>query len=53
VTPLIPPKVSTQQRAALNVIPSAESLHTRINQALAALARGVRWARGSILNLIV
>lgn len=50
---LIPLKTTSQVRARLNEIPDEQTLATRINNALAALSRGVRWARGSILNLLV
>ncbi len=52
-TPLLPPKTTTQVRARLNFIPDSEALNGMITNALAALSRGVRWARGSILNLLV
>lgn len=50
---LAPVKTTTSVRARLNDIPDHETLVGRINNALAALSRGVRWARGSILNLLV
>jgi len=50
---LLPVKTITQHRARLNVIPDSESLQGLIENALTALSRGVRWARGSILNLLV
>ncbi len=50
---LEPVKTSSAIRARLNVIPDESTLAAKINQALSALARGVRWARGSILNLLV
>lgn len=40
-------------RAQVNFIPSAESLATIIDSAVAALRKGVRWDRGTILNLVV
>jgi hypothetical protein len=46
-------KTTTQVRAPLNDIPDSMTLSSRINNALAALSRGIRWARGSILNLLV
>ena len=52
-TPLHPPRTSSQVRARLNYIPDSEALTTIIGNALAALSRGVRWARGSIVNLLV
>ena len=52
-TPLHPPRTTSQVRARLNFIPDAEALNTIIGNAVAALSRGVRWARGSILNLLV
>lgn len=51
--PLEPVKTSSAVRAPLNHIPDNESLATRIANALTALSRGIRWARGSILNLLV
>ena len=48
-----PTKTSSQVRARLNFIPDNATLHGLIDQALSALSRGVRWARGSIINLIV
>ncbi|MFM9890996.1 MAG: hypothetical protein ACKVOE_10255 [Rickettsiales bacterium] len=48
------PKRSTAKvRARLNDEPDDDTLNSLIAQALSALSRGVRWARGSILNLIV
>lgn len=52
-TPIIQPTTSAQIRARLNVIPDETSLNDMIGKALTALSRGVRWARGSILNLLV
>ena len=53
-TPAIEPQKTTAKvRARLNHIPDDETLGGMIGNALAALARGVRWARGSILNLLV
>lgn len=52
-TPLLPPRTTTQVRARLNHEPDSETLSGLIGNALAALSRGVRWARGSILNLLV
>ncbi len=46
-------KTTTQIRARLNEIPDGTTLSSRINNALAALSRGIRWARGSIVNLLV
>jgi hypothetical protein len=34
-------------------VPEPESLRTLIARAVTALRRGVRWDRGSILNLLV
>lgn len=51
--PLHPPKHTSAIRARLNFIPGEEELSSIIGNALAALSRGVRWARGSILNLLV
>jgi len=50
---LAPVKTTSQVRARLNDIPDHTTLMGRINNALTALSRGVRWARGSILNLLV
>ncbi len=52
-TPLVQVKTSSQVRAKLNFIPDDSTLAGLINNALSALSRGVRWARGSIINLIV
>lgn len=53
-TPTVEPqKTSAKVRARLNHVPDDETLGGLIGNALAALARGVRWARGSILNLLV
>jgi len=43
---------SSRVRARLNFIPDNDTLHEMVDQALSALSRGVRWARGSILNII-
>lgn len=48
-----PLTTTTQVRARLNVIPGESALADMVAKALTALARGVRWARGSIINLIV
>jgi hypothetical protein len=40
-------------RAHVNYIPGAESLATLISSAVEALRQGVRWDRGTILNLLV
>ena len=47
------PVTTSQIRARLNFIPDSDTLNGLVNQALTALSRGVRWARGSIINLIV
>jgi|GEM_PF-2009479 len=39
-------------RAALNNIPSPETLNTMIRSAVAALRDGTFWDRGTILNLV-
>jgi hypothetical protein len=52
-TPLLSPRTTSQVRARLNYEPDSETLSGLIGNALAALSRGVRWARGSILNLLV
>ncbi|MES2984967.1 MAG: hypothetical protein V4735_07265 [Pseudomonadota bacterium] len=44
---------SAQVRARLNFIPNSDTLSSMIDNALGALSRGVRWARGSIVNLLV
>lgn len=40
-------------RARLNNVPDSEELARRINDALDALARGVYWDRGSIVNIVL
>ena len=40
-------------RAILNFIPDHDTLSGMIDRALEGLSRGVRWARGSILNLLI
>jgi hypothetical protein len=40
-------------RAHVNYIPGPDSLSTLISSAVEALRRGIRWDRGSILNLLV
>jgi hypothetical protein len=50
---LAPLRSSAKHRARLNHIPDDASLADVIRSALTALSRGVRWARGSILNLLV
>lgn len=52
-TPITQVKTTSQIRARLNAIPDENTLSGLINNALSALSRGVRWARGSIINLIV
>lgn len=46
-------KMVVPKRAHVNYIPAPESLRTLISNALDALKRGVRWDRGTILNLLV
>jgi len=41
------------KRSDVNYIPPPESLRTLISSAVAALRAGVRWDRGTILNLLV
>lgn len=41
------------RRAEVNYIPGPESLATLISSAVEALRRGVRWDRGTILNILV
>lgn len=45
-------RIPTPRRAHENIIPSPESLSTLIRSAVAALRKGVRWDRGTILNLL-
>ena len=52
-TPIGQVSTSTQVRARLNFLPNDSMLSELVDQALMALSRGVRWARGSIVNLIV
>ncbi len=52
-TPILQVRTTSQVRAELNVIPDADTLSGMISRGLAALSRGIRWARGSIINLIV
>lgn len=40
-------------RARLNFIPDDTLLGSMIDRALAAMSKGVVWARGAILNLLV
>ena len=40
-------------KAILNLVPDHDALSAAIDRALQAMSRGVRWARGSILNLLV
>lgn len=48
------PTITTSKvRAPLDYMPDNAALKSLIDQALTALSRGVRWARGSIINLIV
>ena len=49
----VAPRTSAQTRAPENLYPDDTMLHGLIDKALTALSRGVRWARGSILNLLV
>jgi len=45
--------VAVPKRAHENFIPSPEALRTLITGAVEALRRGIRWDRGTILNLSV
>ncbi len=40
-------------RAALNLIPSPDMLTSLIAQARQALAKGIFWDRGSIINIVL
>lgn len=42
-----------RRRAPLNRIPTADELAHLINNALTALARGIYWDRGSIVNIVL
>ena len=48
-----PVLTTSKVRAKLNFMPDNASLKEMVDQALIALSRGIRWARGSIINLIV
>lgn len=45
---LLPPP-----RPQRNIIPSPEALQELVDRALAALARGLYWDRGSIINIVL
>jgi len=45
--------IAVPKRAHENFIPSPEALRTLITGAVEALRRGIRWDRGTILNLVV
>jgi hypothetical protein len=45
--------IPTPKRAHVNIVPSPESLSTMIRGAVAALRKGVRWDRGTMVNLLV
>ena len=45
--------VIVPSRAHENHIPAPEALRSLISNAVAALRKGVRWDRGTILNLLV
>ncbi len=47
------PHTRSTPKAILNFIPDSDGLTRMIGNAMHALSRGVRWARGSILNLLV
>jgi hypothetical protein len=47
------PRNRSTPRAMLNFIPDSDGLAGLIDGAMQALSRGIRWARGSILNLLV
>lgn len=47
------PRTRNTPKAPLNFIPDTDMLSGMISNAMQALSRGVRWARGSILNLLV
>lgn len=51
--PALAPRPRQPQAAALNIIPSDESLQTRIRGALASQREGVTLERGRIVNLLV
>jgi hypothetical protein len=46
-------QVIVPSRAHVNFIPAPESMRTLIAGAVSALRKGVRWDRGTILNLLV
>lgn len=43
----------TSPRARLNYFPDDSTLGSMVDRALAALSRGIVWARGAIVNLVV
>lgn len=45
-------EIVVPRRAHVNYIPSPESLSTMVRSAVSALKRGVRWDRGTILNIL-
>lgn len=45
---LLPPP-----RPLRNVIPTPEAMRELIDRAIAALARGMYWDRGSIINIVI
>lgn len=47
------PRSRTSPRARLNFIPGSEMLDEMIDRARLAMSRGMIWARGAILNLLV
>jgi hypothetical protein len=48
-----PPPPAKSPRARLNVFPDDSALAVLVDRALTALSRGVVWARGAIVNLVV
>lgn len=46
-------KYAPPHRAQYNYIPSPDVLKNMIDRALEALAKGVYWDRGSIINLVL
>lgn len=53
ITVEAPAPTRRSQRARLNFIPDNDTLAAMIDRGLEALSRGLRWDRGSILNLVV
>lgn len=52
-TPTTAPTMGRSPKARLNIFPDDSMLSDMVSKALSALSKGIVWARGAIINLVV